>query len=69
MNINDYEKYINEIDKILEDNNTFNKDIESKEIENNPKMATVELDKEIKTPKSKVKKNSDKGLIIAASIY
>ena len=68
MNINDYEKYINEIDKILEDNNTFNKDIESKEIENNPKMATVELDKEIKTPKSKVKKNSDKGLIIAASI-
>ena len=32
MNINDYEKYINEIDKILEDNNTFNKDIESKEM-------------------------------------
>ena len=61
MNINDYEKYINELDKILEDNNTFNKDIENKEIENNPKMAkTVELDKEIKTPKSKVKKRIER---------
>ena len=68
MNINDYEKYINELEKILKENNDFNKDIQNKEIESNTQMATVELDKEIKTPKSKVKKNSDKGLIIAASV-
>ena len=28
MLFNDYEKYINEIDKILEDNNTFNKEVQ-----------------------------------------
>ena len=67
MNIEDYEKYMNELDKILKENNDFNKDIQNKEIESNTQMATVELNKELKRKKTKVKKNSDRGLIIVAS--
>lgn len=62
LNINEYSQYIDELDKMIVENDKLVDSIENKDIDRTVKMATIEVDKENKRLKNKKINKNNKGL-------